>query len=159
MTVEAWVTVRSSGTPRAPTAMPASSSPWIDSSWALARRNVASSELKPVMWATSVAKRASSSVITSAAAVPRHAATDFGPSPCASGIVSSMMASAPIVATASGDEPSRIAGTTKSTTTARLPARPASARTPRQRAVSTTRSANATVSHRSGARRSKSEKA
>jgi hypothetical protein len=98
-------------------------------------------------------------VIASAAAVPRQAAIAFGPRPCASGIVTSMIARAPTVATATGEVPSRIAGTTNSTTTARLAASPTSARSPCQRALAITRTANAAVSHRSDERRSKSENA
>ena len=104
-----------------------------------------------------VADRASTSVIASATVVPRQAAIVFGPSPCASGIVISMIARDPMVATATGSLPSRIAGTTKNTTSARLAARPASARTPCHRDVRVTRAAKATVSHSSGGRRSKSE--
>ena len=51
------------------------------------------------------------------AAVPSSAARLFGPQPCASGIVTSAIASEPTTATASGGLPSRIAGTTNTSTT------------------------------------------
>ncbi len=128
--MEAWVTVRSSSTPSAPITIPASNSPWTETSSVLALRIDASSEEKPVMWARSVTSSASTSVIARAAAVPRQAAMALGPRPWVSGIVTSITARAPTVATATGSPPSRIAGTMKRTTMARLAPSPMSARRP-----------------------------
>jgi hypothetical protein len=88
--------------------MPASNRPWIDSSSAVALRKVASSDARPVMWARSVARAASTAVRISAHAVPRQAAMVVVPSPWASGMVTSITASEPTTATATGSEPSRI---------------------------------------------------
>ena len=82
--------------------------------------------------------------------VPSSAARVFGPRPCASGIVISATASAPTIATASGDLPSRIAGTTNSSTSARLATSPSSDSAPRRRANTSTISTNAIASTASG---------
>jgi hypothetical protein len=71
-------------------------------------------------------------------AVPRTAASVFGPQPWASGIVISITASEPTIATASGDFPSRIEGTTKNSTSRRLRPRPTSDIAPRRRAKRST---------------------
>src|SRR5919106_3249838 len=159
MTVEAWLTVTSSRTPSAAMTMPASTRPSSERPWTFVRRSEASSEAKPVMWARSVKRTARATVSERQTAVPRAAAIVFGPIPCASAMVTSMTASAPTTATASGERPSRMAGTTKSRTTARLRASPARARRPRQRPSATTANANASASQSSGWRRSKSARA
>jgi hypothetical protein len=54
----------------------------------------------------------------------------------------------PTIATASGDDPCRIAGTTNSTMISRLATRPRSARNPCTRPVTINNATNPTVSHR-----------
>src|SRR5439155_14021441 len=53
-------------------------------------------------------------------AVPSQAARDFAPRPYDSGIITSITANAPTIATANGDEPCRIAGTTNLITIIRV---------------------------------------
>jgi hypothetical protein len=88
--------------------------------------------------------------------VPSIAATLFGPSPCASEIVSSITAIEPTSATPSGEVPSRIAGTMKRVTTSRLAANPSSESAPRSRPKAITRAQKSSASQSIGDRRSKS---
>ena len=73
-------------------------------------------------------------------------------------IVSSITAIEPKMATASGDSPSRIAGTMKTRTTTRLAASPTSESAPRRRPKAMTSATNTIASQIIGARRSKSAK-
>ena len=88
--------------------------------------------------------------------MPSTAARLFGPRPCASGIVTSATASEPTTATASGGLPSRIAGTTKTSTTARLMPSPSRESAPRRRAKRSTASTKISASTSIGVPRSKS---
>lgn len=99
---------------------------------------------------------ARSAVSSRLPAVPSNAATLFAPQPCASGIVVSAIASAPTLATARGGLPSRIAGTTNSSTSATLITRLASESTPRQRAKTSTIRTKTPARINIGLRRSKS---
>jgi hypothetical protein len=90
--------------------------------------------------------------------VPTQAAIAFAPRPYERGIITSITANAPTTATASGEEPSRIAGTTNSTTTTRLAKSPISARRPCIRPVSKRRTTKPTASQSIALRRSKSAK-
>ncbi len=103
-------------------------------------RRIASSDERPVRCASSVTASASPAVRSRLAAVPSIAARLFAPSPCASGIVTSITASDPATATANGDSPERIAGTMKPTMIARPRPSPTSESAPRSRAKRITRS-------------------
>ena len=72
-----------------------------------------SSDARPVRSVIFGEASASTATRTRLTVVPSIAARLFGPSPCASEIVSNMTASEPTMATASGDVPSRIAGMMK----------------------------------------------
>ena len=102
MTVEAWLTVTSSSTPKAAITMPASSRPCSDRSPPPSCRSAASSLASPVRCVSSVNNAASPAVSSRLAAVPSRAAMLFGPPPWASGIVTRAMAREPTTATASG---------------------------------------------------------
>ena len=136
--------------------MPASSSPWSDTSAFPIWRKTASSLESPVRCVRSVNSTASSAVRIRLAAVPSRAARLFAPRPWASGMVVRATAIDPTTATSSAGFPSSIAGTTNSSTIARLRARPTSDSAPRQRANASTTSTNRPARISIGPRRSKS---
>ena len=151
-----WVTVTSSSTPSAPMTMPARTSP-------RASTPVPSEATSAVVWSSSPVSREAAEnaaprrpISARDTSVPSTAVDVRADSPCVRYSTANMITPAPTTATASGLRPSRIAGSTNSSSTPKLTASAARAASPRQRPRTSTAAANSAASQASDPPRWKS---
>ena len=151
-----WVTVTSSSTPSAPMTMPASRRPRASTPEPSEATSAVAWSSSPVSRAAAVNPAPRAPISASDTSVPSTAVDVRADNPCVRYSTANMITPEPTTATASGLRPSRIAGRTNSSSTAKLTTSAPRAASPRHRPRTSTAAEKSTASQASDPPRWKS---